>query len=150
MKDLIKKETLTPEELEQIDNYFSFGKNDELMELDNQTIINFIGKCQNVLGYCLTLNILEDFLVIEATDAKFLFDSKNMEYFHKILELVEYLSLESAVSQMLCTLGDYFYNNDNTLEAMKYYKKAFKNGFDLCGDEYSKSLSNYLKLLNKK
>lgn len=149
MKDLIKKEILTEEELEQIDNYFSIGKCDELLELDNKIIINFIDKCEDILGYCLTSNILEDYLVIEATDAKLLFDPENMDYYYKILELVEYFSLESAVSQMLCSLGDFFYNNDNVLEAKKYYKKAFKNGFDLCGENYYDSLANYIKSLNK-
>ena len=149
MKDLIKKEEFTKEELEQIDNYFSLGRNEELFKLDNQTIIKFIEKCEDELGYCLTSNILEDFLVIEATDAKLLFDKENIDYYHKVLEMVEYLSLESAVSQILCSLGDYFYNNDNVSEAMKYYKKAFKNGFNLCGENYYNSLVNYLKSLNK-
>ena len=41
MLDLIKKETFTNEELEQLDLYFK-DKIEDLIKLDNKTIINFI------------------------------------------------------------------------------------------------------------
>ena len=147
MLDLIKKDILTKEELEELDYYFENDRCDELFELDNETIIGFIDKCYDILGYCLTTQSLEHYLSFEAIDAKLLFDENTLDYYNKILEISERLSFYDY--GLGYSIGDYYYNNDNIEEAMKYYKKVFVNGFDLCAENYYDSLVNYLRALNK-
>lgn len=148
MEDLLKKEALSEEELRKLDYYYDRDKIEELLKFDNEIIITFIKKCEEVLGYSLCKLELDYYLSMETSDAKICFDIEKLDYYNKILELINRLSLFDC--GLAYSIGDYFVETNNKEQALKYYKNVFKKGFDLCNSNYFDSLVKYLKLLNKK
>ena len=144
MKELIKKEVLTKEEINLLEDYFDDSKMEELMEVDNKDIIRFIEKTEEIIGFSMCKNNLDFFLSGETIDCKIFLDETKMDYYNKILELIDYFSITDY--GLAYTIGDYFYNENNKVEALKYYKMNFKKGFDLGHVGYFYSLERYLKL----
>lgn len=148
MLELLEKEKLTEEELRKIDCYYDRDKMNELLLLDNESIIKFIEKCEEVLGYSLCKIELDYYLAMETCEAKCCIDEEKIDYYNKILELINRLNLFDC--GLTYSIGDYYLNIGQKEEALKYYKNSFKKGFDLCDSNYFYSLENYLRLLDKK
>ena len=146
MLNLIKKENYTKEELEQLDRYFDDEKKVvELLKVDNKTIIRFIESCEETLGYCLCKISLEYYISGETGDAKYDVDESKLDYYEKMIELINYFSFLDF--GLLYAIGDYFLNKGDEEKALTYYKRIFKKGFNLCSHNYFRSLVRYLKLL---
>lgn len=146
MKKLLLKSDWSKDELESMDSYYSDDNISELMEVDNNTIIKFINACENLLGYCISKINLNFYLLEESFDATWMFDINNLDYYDKLIELTNYFSFND--SSLAYFIGDYFKNNNDNFNALKYYNLVFKKGFNLCNDNYYDSLVNYLDLLN--
>ena len=144
MINLIKKENLTKIELEKLDLYFD--KNiEELFTLDNDIIVRFINTCEKTLGYCLSVIQLEYHVCGLICDEKYGVDESKLEYYEKLLDLVERLSFWDV--GLYHALGDYFSNEGKIEKAISYYERVFKKGFDLSNIQYFDSLVNYYRLL---
>jgi hypothetical protein len=143
MKELIKKETWTKEELEQLDDYF-YEKYDELMENDNKDIIRFLDICEEVLGYSMTYMTLKFETTSNTIGFSMLFDEENLDEYLKLYELIRYFELEDF--ELGYTLGDYYKEKGDIEKAIYYYSNLFKEGFDLCHSNYYYALCRYLEI----
>ena len=146
MLNLIVKEKLSKDELQQIDNYFFADHLDELLSLDYQIIIRFIKLTEEVLGFSLTKNDLQFSLNLKTFDCKVFFDENDLDLYNKILALIDYFEFED--SGLAYVIGDYYYYENDHNTAILYYSKIFKKGFDLSSDGYIDSLIRYLELLD--
>lgn len=147
MKELIKKDNLTIEELEEIDNYFSYEEHiEELVLCDTKEIIRILELIEDTLGYCLSQTSLNSYISNETIGIQCLFEEENMDQYNKYLELIDHFKLTDY--GLGFTIADYYYE-DNLEIALKYYKRVFKEGYDLSNIGYYYSLERYLKLLNK-
>lgn len=145
MKDLLYKNLWTKEELKKMDIYFFEDHIEELASMDNETIIRFIDACDEIIGHSIAELALGNHLADEALDAKIAINPDKLDYYDKILELIErYDSYEPGLAY---TIGNYFHNKDKE-KALKYFGKAFKKGFDLSDSGYYYPLSNYISLLD--
>ena len=124
MLNLIVKEKLSKEELQQLDNYFFADHLDELLSLDYQIIIRFIKLTEEVLGFSLTKNDLQFSLNLKTFDCKVFFDENDLELYNKILALIEYFEFED--SGLAYVIGDYYYYENDHTTAISYYSKIFK------------------------
>ena len=143
MKELIKKETWTKEELEQLDDYF-YEKYDELMEIDNKDIIRFLDICEEVLGYSMTYMTLKFETTSNTIGFSMLFDEENLDEYLKLYELIRYFELEDF--ELGYTLADYYKEKGDNEKAIYYYENLFKEGFDLCHSNYYYALCRYLEI----
>ena len=142
---MINKYCFTKEELEKIDLYFSENDVDLLLQYDNNCIIRFIDACIEVLGHSLAKEKLADYITYTTLTVGCEFDEEKIDEYDKILELIEYFSFDDF--GLAYTLGDYYYKLNNPKNAIKYYQKIFKKGFNLCWDNYYESLVNYFDVL---
>lgn len=145
MIDLIKKEIYTEKELEDLDKYFD-ENNEEFFNIDNDTIVRFIDACEDTLGYCLSVISLEYYVCNIICDEKYSVNEDKIEYYEKILDLVERLSFWDI--GLFHALGDFYYHKKEKERAISYYERVFKKGFDLSNIQYYDSLVNYYRLLN--
>ena len=146
MKDLMKINELTKEQLQELDTYYSTSI-EELLLYNNDIIISFVDKCERILNYSLSLTELKFKLTSDYIGILYLFDEKDIESYKKDFELIKYFNIHTF--ELGYTLGD-FYNEKNDLEqALYYYGDTFKEGFDLGGDNYYYSLVRYLNILNE-
>ena len=146
MKNIIKKDFFTNEELENLDKYYSEDHINELLSFDNQDIIEFIEFTEKKLGFSLTKTELQSYLLTLTFEYRVFFCEEDINLYIKMLELISYFSFEDA--GLAYILGDYYFNNNNKTQALKYYKMIFKKGFNLANEEYFYSLSRYLELLD--
>ena len=145
---MIKKDFFSKEELENLDLYFSERDIELLLGYDNNYVIKFIDACIEVLGHSLAKEKLADYITYTTLTVGCEFDEEKIDEYDKILELIEYFSFDDF--GLAYTLGDYYYNFEDKKNAIKYYQKIFKNGFDLCNENYYDSLVNYLDLIEEK
>lgn len=144
MINLIKKATYSNKELEDLDIYFD-KHTEELFDLDNDTIVRFITTCEKDLGYCLSIISLEYYVCNIICDEKYDVKEEQLEYYEKLIDLVERLSFWDV--GLIHAIGDYFYNKGDEEKAIKYYERVFKKGFDLSNIQYYNSLVKYYRLL---
>ena len=145
MINLIKKETYTEKELNELDLYFDTHI-EEFFDLDNDIIVRFITTCENTLGYSLTNVTFENHVCSIICDEKYNVDEEKLEYYEKLLDLVTRLSYWDV--GLFHALGDHYYYKKENDKAISYYDRVFKKGFDLSNIQYFDSLVNYLRLLN--
>lgn len=146
MKELLVKENLVKEELSLLDEYYSSEHVDELLVVDNKYIVRLIELTEKELGFSLTKTELQSYLLTLTFEYRVFFCEEDINLYIKMLELISYFSFEDA--GLAYILGDYYFNNNNKTEALKYYKMIFKKGFNLAKEEYFYSLSRYLELLD--
>ena len=145
MKELMLKNNWSKEELEKLDCYFDDDKAEELLSYDNKTIINFIESCEKTLGYCLCVISLEYYISGITGDARYDVDETKLEYYEKLMELINHFDFLDF--GLMYAIGDYFHEKGDYEKALYYYQRVFKNGFNLCNENYFNSLVRYLKLL---
>lgn len=144
MINLIKKENLNKEELEKLDEYF-YNHIDELLTLSNNVIINFIESCENIIGYSLSKRELRYELSNETIALSLIFDESELDSYLKNFELIQAFDVEDY--ELGHSLGDYYLEKNDKEKAMYYYGKTFKEGFNLCHENYFYALERYLDLL---
>ena len=144
MINLIKKQNLSKEELEKLDNYFFDDHLDELLKFDYQDIIDFIKLTKEKIGFSYTKKLLSFELRSLTFEYKIFFDPANIKHYQKVLEIVNYFSFTDA--GLAYVVADYYYFENNYVEAKKYYQMIFKTGFDLCDEGYFDSLNRYLTI----
>lgn len=148
MKELLEKENLVKEELSLLDEYYSSEHVDELLVVDNKYIVRLIELTEKELGFSLTKTELKSYLLTLTFEYRVFFCEDDINLYIKMLELIYYFFFDDA--GLAYILGDYYFNNNNKTEALKYYKLIFKKGFNLSNEEYFYSLSRYLELLDNK
>lgn len=146
MKELLVKENLVKEELSLLDEYYSSEHVDELLVVDNKYIVRLIELTEKELGFSLTKTELKSYLLTLTFEYRVFFSEDDINLYIKMLELIYYFSFDDA--GLAYIVGDYYFNNNNKTEALKYYKMIFKKGFNLANEEYFYSLSRYLELLD--
>ena len=144
MKELLKKESFTKEELQKIEEYFSFGNITELLELDNAKIISLTKKIEDTLGYTLIPNALDSYLSMESIEISCLFEEEEITKYIKYLELMDYYNISDFGIGF--SIADYYLENGNKELALLHYKEYFKEGFDLSQSGYYYALERYLSI----
>lgn len=143
MKELIKKESWTEEELEKLDDYYH-EKFDELMENDSKDIIRFIDTCHDVKSYSMAFMTLHFEATSNTIGFSMLFEEENLDQYLKLYEIIQYYELEDF--ELGYTLGDYYKEKGDNEKALYYYANQFKEGFDLCHANYYYALCRYLEI----
>lgn len=147
MKELLKKETFTKEELEKIEDYFYKDEHiEELLELDNEKIFKIVEMIENELGYSLIHSALRHYIWEVTIDAKCIFSESQLDTYIRLFEIIQHFDLED--NGMGYVLGDYYLREGNKEKALFYYETIFKPGFDLYLYGYYYSLSRYINLLD--
>lgn len=147
MKELLKKESYTKEELQQLEDYFSEEKNiPELLELGNEKIFQLTDSICDELGYTLIINELKFYILELTVDAKCIFSESDLDKYLQCFEIIKYFELEDI--GMGFVLGDYYLRENEKDKALYYYEYTFKPGFDLGLYGYFYSLERYINLLD--
>ena len=141
----VKDINITDDELSKIDFYYD-QHIEELLQCDVKDIIYLIDKTEEVLGYSLTKLTLGHYISQNTISLNVLFDETKIELYKIYMELINYYSFDDY--SLGFSMGDYYLENDNKEEALKYYKMTFKEGYDLSNYNYYYSLKRYLNLLN--
>ena len=143
MKDLIKKENLTLQELVDLDNYY-FKNIDEFLSFDDDTIVNFRELVEKEGIKSLTKEELIIHLSTQGIYAKVLFESDEVDEYKKGYNLSKRLGLD--YSDYSIGFANYYFNENNKEMALKYYKEAFAIGFDLNKYDYFYSLERFFTM----
>ena len=147
MKELLKKEVFTKEELEKIEDYFYKDEHiEELLELENEKIFEIVYLIENELGYSLIYSALRYYIWEVTIDAKCIFSESELDTYIRLFEIIQHFDLED--NGMGYVLGDYYLREGNKEKALFYYETIFKPGFDLYLYGYYYSLSRYINLLD--
>lgn len=146
MKELINKDVLSPEEALKLDHYFEENIK-ELLYHKTEDIIRIITKILETLTYSLCKNELEKYILNDTIGIQYFFDVEYIDLYFKYFDLIEHFNFDDF--GVGYTIADYFYDDGKMDNALSFYKRAFREGYNLCNLGYYYSLRRYLEMLNK-
>lgn len=150
MEELLLKESYSNEELAELDFELSNDINKTLNH-PKKLLEKIVKLCNAQLGYSLLeLELSYHFYELAANAKIFGIEKNELKETKENYRLCKNLRFSDESSYYAIALGDYYFKQHNSKQALTYYKQAFKGGFNLTLVDYSNSLENFISLMDEK
>lgn len=147
MLDLLKKASLTQEEIVNLDKYLGDNIEAMILYLGNNEILRLINLFNDKLEESSFYKNLISHLEFLDLYAMFI-NEDDIDNYLKYYELEKELDYDKSYLGLY--IANYYFNEGNKDLALNYYKEIFEENFSLSSPNYYDALVNYLDLLETK